>query len=324
MGWLPHARLGGRLCHPANKGKVTMHRRMFAVLLLLVLLTSCTVPPAPAPEPTATPLPASEPLAPSPSVAPPLYETPTTAPVLPTEVPGSTPDSEPLSILSDVETIRQRMLHSNATWNSLWCDATLTWFPREGSNYLAQTERVQIWIQQPAQALVLRGPVDGDPNRVWVSDGTRTLEADLEAGSTSEGEVPESVHQLFIPPDALSDTIYLFPLAGMLGTPLSDAIFPTGLAQRVGIYQVVEVDAVADRPALVVDWTAPTGLVADRFRIDIQTGVILRWLVLGKTGGGDQVENEYLITQIAYDVDFPPETFSLQIPDPLQFAASAP
>jgi hypothetical protein len=231
---------------------------------------------------------------------------------------------EPLSILSDVETVRQRMLHSNATWSSLWCDATLTWFPREGSNYLAQTERVQIWIQQPAQALVLQGPVDGEPNRVWVSDGTRTLEADLEAGSTSEGEVPESVRQPFIPPDTLSDTIYLFPLAGMLGTALSDAIFPTGLAQRVGTYQVIEMGAVADRPALVVDWTAPTGLVADRFRIDVQTGVILRWLSLGKSGGGEHVQNEYLITQIAYDVDFPPGTFSLQIPDPLQFAASAP
>ncbi|MCJ7708624.1 MAG: hypothetical protein MUO38_13540, partial [Anaerolineales bacterium] len=176
----------------------------------------------------------------------------------------------------------------------------------------------------PAQALVLQGPVDGDPNRVWVSDGTRTLEADLEAGSPSEGEVPESVRQPFIPPDTLSDTIYFFPLAGMLGTPLSDAIFPTGLAQRVGIYQVIEMEAVADRPALVVDWTAPTGLVADRFRIDVQTGVILRWLSLGKSGGGEHVQNEYLITQIAYDVDFPPGTFSLQIPDPLQFAASAP
>jgi hypothetical protein len=303
-----------------------MQTRTFSVFLLLALLTSCTpmATPPPSAAPTATPVPASEPSAVPTSAAMPAYETATAPPELPTEAPSPTAALEPLSILSDVETIRQRMLHSNATWHTLWCDATLTWFPPEGSDYLAQTERVQIWVQQPAQALVLRGPVDGNPNHLWVSDGTRILEADLETGSISENEMPEYVRQPFIPPDTLSDTIGPFPLGGMLGTPLSDALFPTGLAQRTGVYEVIGMDAVAGRPALIVDWTAPTGLVADRFRIDVQTGVLLRWLVLGKTGGGEHVENEYLITQIVYNVDFPSDTFSLRVPEPLQFAASAP
>ncbi len=226
----------------------------------------------------------------------------------------------PLDLQSDLEAIRLRMLHSHESWHSIWVEVEVTEVPPEGSDMLVRLRRVQIAVRQPAQVLVLRGPQDGEPDYLYVSDGARFLEADLAAGTTQEGEIAPFVLQPFVPPEGISDTINPHPLEGMIGYPAGEMVFPAGLAQRQGTYELIGQDSVAGRAALIVDWTPqPTGLVADRFRIDALTGLLLRHQVLGKTGGGERVESDHVVTRIVFDPDFPADLFTVALPEALHF-----
>jgi hypothetical protein len=226
----------------------------------------------------------------------------------------------PLDLQSDLEAIRLRMLHSHESWHSIWVEVEVTEVPPEGSDMLVRLRRVQIAVRQPAEVLVLRGPQDGEPDYFYVSDGARFLEADLAAGTTQEGEIAPFVLQPFVPPEEITDTINPHPVEGMIGYPAGEMVFPAGLAQRQGTYELIGQDSVAGRAALIVDWTPqPTGLVADRFRIDALTGLILRHQVLGKMGGGERVESDHVMTRIVIDPAFPADLFTVTLPDGLHF-----
>ena len=276
----------------------------------------------------------------SPTVSPTL-EAPTDAPAASTQPetpPSATPEQPadtrtatapaatlvPLDLLSDLETIRLRMLQSHNNWHSIWVELEVTEFPPEGSDLLVRYSRFQVWVRQPAEVLLLRGPVDGDPDYLFVSDGARYLEADLSTGLTQEGEIAPYVLEPFVAPEEITDTIYGYPLAGMFGYPAAEMIFPTGLAQRQGTYELIGEDNVVGRAALIVDWTPqPTGLIADRFRIDALTGVLLRHQVLGKTGGGERVESDLVVTRIVYDPEFASDLFTVGLPEDLRFQEPA-
>jgi hypothetical protein len=112
-------------------------------------------------------------------------------------------------------------------------------------------------------------------------------------------------------------------LTGILPTPLSGLLFPSGLGQRGGTYTPVSVETIAGREALVVDWTAPWGEIVDRFWIDAVTGVILRDQANGKDGGG-ALTSDYQVTAITYDLDpslRSGQAFNRQAPFPPAFAA---
>jgi hypothetical protein len=120
----------------------------------------------------------------------------------------------------------------------------------------------------------------------------------------------------FQAPEALTDTVTPHPFGSLFGYPAADLIFPTTLAQRQGTYEIVGEDTVAGRPALIVDWTPdPTGLIADRFRIDVETGIILRQQNLGKTGGGEVVQTDIHVTRIIYNPTIPEGAFALIVPE---------
>jgi hypothetical protein len=211
------------------------------------------------------------------------------------------------------------MLHSHKTWSAIFLEAKITVYPPEGSDTLARLTRLQAWVRQPAEALVLSGPRGAPPTSIFVSDGSHYVQADLATGMTSEGDIAPFDLEPFIAPEAFSDTINGYPLAGMIGFPAGDLIFPTGLAQRQGVYEVVDFDVLAGRRVLILDWTAPTGVIADRFRIDALTGVLLRQQNLGKTGGGETVQTDIIVTRIVYDPEIPAEVFRVQVPETLQY-----
>ena len=271
----------------------------------------------------------------SPTVSPTL-EAPTDAPAASTEpenIPPGTPDQPaatpsptspsallPLDLTSDLETIRLRMLHSHENWRSIWVELEVTEFPPEGSDLLVRFRRLQVWVRQPGDVLLLRGPVDGDPDYLFLLYGTRYLEADLATGATQEAEIAPYALEPFVAPEEITDTIYGYPLAEMMVYPAGEMIFPTGLAQRQGTYELIGEDTVAGRAALIVDFTPqPTGLIADRFHIDALTGVLLRHQVLGKTGGGERVESDLVVTRIVYDPEFASDLFTVGLPDSLHF-----
>lgn len=284
------------------------------VIAGMILLAGCAAPAAGTPTPEA-PIETS-------AVSTQPGPLPTNTPQPPGATPTATETLAPLGLQSDLESIRLRMLHSQDYWHSMWMELEVTEYPPEGSDLLVRFLRLQAWIRQPAEVLLLRGPIDGDPDYMLVSDGARYLEADLSTGLTQEGEIAPFVLEPFVPPEAITDTITGYPLAGMIGYPAGEMIFPTGLAQRQGTYELIGEDNVAGRAALIVDWTPqPTGLIADRFRIDALTGVLLRHQVLGKTGGGERVQSDLVVTHILYDPEFANDLFTVTQPESLHFQA---
>jgi len=294
-----------------------MRRTSALVVAAILLLAGCGAPPTDTPMVEA---PTDVPSAPTPSetLPSPATEQPA-ATIGPTQAVATL---LPLSLQSDLETIRLRMLHSHQNWRSIWLELEVTEYPPEGSDLLVRYHRVQVWVRQPAELLLLRGPADGDPDYFSVSDGTHFLEADLSTGATQEGEITPYALEPFVAPEAITDTISGHPLEGMIRYPGGEMVFPTGLAQRQGTFELIGEDAVAGRDALIVDWAPqPTGLIADRFRIDALTGVLLRHQVLGKTGGGERVESDLAVTHIVFDPEFPSGLFSVGLPETLHFAA---
>jgi hypothetical protein len=273
---------------------------------------------------------------PTPEIPSDLPATPTQPPLDPTSAAAPTAEASalpssatetatPLSADSDVETIRRRILLSHTTWQSLWLEAEITEYPPEGSDLLVQFSRLQALVRQPAEALILRGALAGDPTSLWVSDGLGILEADLTSGAISESEIPPFALEPFFAPEAISDTITPHPFGSLFGYPAAELIFPTALAQRQGTYEIIGEDSVAGREALIIDWTPdPTGLIADRFRIDVETGMVLRQQNLGKTGAGEVVQTDILVTRIIYNPTIPEGAFALSVPEiPLFLPAPA-
>jgi len=217
--------------------------------------------------------------------------------------------NSPLTLGSDPETIRRKMLYSHNLWQQVWVDAKLTSYDMDGITFL-QSNHHQVWVDQPTGRFrLLSAPLDQAAVDCTVSDGQRGLTMNLETGHTESFTAPQI--QGFTPPEAVTDTIYTHPLDGTLGTPLSAALFPAGLAQRGGSYNPISVEVTAGRTAVVVDWQlSDQGGRIDRFWIDADTGIILRWQNFGKSGG-ELVTVEYVINTINYNVSFPDELFQV-------------
>lgn len=213
---------------------------------------------------------------------------------------------EPLSLDmdSDSEEIRLRILFSHTYWQSLWVDARLD----DQVGALTSSQRVQVWVDQPARARVLSGPLDGAPALLWISDGEQTRTGD-------KVRVEE-----YIPSPLQTDVITPHPMSSLLPTPLGSLLFPGGLAQRGGTYRPAAVETIAGREALVVDWIAPWGDVVDRFWVDALTGVILRQQNHGKDGGG-ALTSDYQVTAITFEYAIHPETFNRLAAFPPGFAS---
>ncbi len=223
------------------------------------------------------------------------------------------PQDVTLSPGVDSETIRRKLLTSSANWRTLWADATLTSFMDAGTPNPTQARRVQLWIDQhDGRFRLVWGGSPSQVDGAAVSDGQTVRRLDVASGQISGETLPDDARQVFIPPGPGSESVVQHPLAGIIGSPLADQVLSTGLAQRGGVFTAQAIDEVAGRSALVADWTTNDGARVDRFWIDAQTGVALRWQNFGK-GGGAQVQSEYVINSIQYDAEFPSELFDQQL-----------
>ncbi len=218
--------------------------------------------------------------------------TPLPTPIMPPELSG------------DVE-IQQLMLKSSERWTTLQATYTITQYPEPGSDGEMQISSSQFWIRQPAEFKVINGAPGGGPVVTIISDGKTILE-----NGENRSEMPPSVFDPFIPPEAPSDTISLYPLAGYLGTPISDLIFPVGLAQRGGEYKITGQEVVASQQAYVVEWGREPGVLIDRFWIDGETGVVLRQQNYGKQNSISPL-SDIQATYIVYNKEFAPAMFDV-------------
>ncbi len=219
---------------------------------------------------------------------------------------------DPLTIHSSSDEIRQRMLISHTLWHSLWVDGIVANYPGNISIEGTQSSRTQVWITQPAQVRVLTGPPDGNPSYLWISDGEKLRNGE---------EVPLHIRQWQNETWKQEiEVIYPHPLTGFLPTPLADLLLPSGFAQREGDIRVINVETIANRQALVIEWTLPGGRKVDRLWIDTQTGIIIRQQHYGKEGDG-ALTSEITLLDIVFDPDLPPETFDRLAAFPPVFAS---
>lgn len=258
--------------------------------------------------------------APAPSVTPTGAPISTSTPthVLPTASPSSTP-LQPLNMKSSLVEIRQRMLISSEYWHSLWIQFEVVEFPLEGSNSMRRADRLQAWLRQPGEALLLLGCMgDCTPTYFLVSDGMRTLEADLGTGVTQQGEVP--------PSDDESALEQLLPY------PVNEMVFPSELILRQGnytvigeeTYAVIGEEAIEHHPVILVEFTPlPAASTVERLSIDALTGLVLRWEINTTRNGVQKPDCEYTVSRILLEPQFDPGLFTLEIPAALFFQEGA-
>jgi outer membrane lipoprotein-sorting protein len=221
-----------------------------------------------------------------------LVEPATPTPVMPPELKG------------DLE-IQQLMLTSHTRWHTLHVIYTLNQYPPPGASMESEQQNVQAWIEQPAKFKVVISTPKGGPQSSVICDGKTIVD-----NAGQQQSLPPSVLEPFNPPNSPSDTVYTHPLAGFLGTPVSDLIFPAGLAQRGGQYKQTGQELVADRQAYVVEWSREPGKLIDRLWVDAQTGIILRQQNYGKENATSPL-SDYQATYVEINSGLEADIFNL-------------
>lgn len=226
-----------------------------------------------------------------------------TTPVGESILPGSAATSEPkLSLSSTSEEIQRAMLESASRWKSIWMDGTVTHYTMEGTDSQTTTTREQVWIDLTSNRFrVVSGPADGAAQQFLTSDGTTILKMDLATGQSESYPMPEFEQVGQYVPTLQPGYAFPQPLWGQMGTPLSQLAFTSDFAQNEGTFRTIATEIVADREALVVEWTyAQSDLPSWRMWLDGRTAVILKMQSFDK-GGGDVIRSEAVVDLVSFD-----------------------
>jgi hypothetical protein len=201
--------------------------------------------------------------------------------------------------LQDAQALRLWMLFSHTRWQSAWADIQVD----DYAGGAVQSRHVQFWVQPPGKFRSLLGAAGGAPDDMYIGDGAQVRQR-------GQPPAPLPVVDGYNPPSILSYTVYPHPLEGMLGSPSGALLFPQGLAQRPGTYQVLGRETHLGRPVIVLDWSYQPGAVVDRFWVDTATGIVLRWQNYGK-GGQQGLNMEMKINALQLDAPLPGQAFAV-------------
>ncbi len=239
----------------------------------------------------------------------------TEAPVtdLPLDPPPAATPTPLLSMESTSEEIQQAMLTSATRWQTLFMDGTV--FNYEADFNQTHVMRQQVWIDQMNfRFRTLSGSVDGDAAVFRASDGVTILVMDRATGATQTYEMAPMIDPpQYVPPQNVPQEVgvaYPNPLWGQIGEPLAQLAFPSDFAQNQGTFKPVGMETLLGRTVLVVEWTyAAAQFPSFRAWLDLQTGVLFKKQDFGK-GGGEVIQTELIVNQIAFDIALEPALFS--------------
>jgi hypothetical protein len=134
----------------------------------------------------------------------------------------------------------------------------------------------------------------------------------LKNGQNQSRPLPDFAKASGYVPPSEPGVAYPNPIWGQIGTPLSELVFSADRAQNQGTFQPVRLESVAGRQTLAVEWTyVQNQLPSFKAWLDVETGVILRIQEFGK-GGGEQVQSDRVVDQVAYDTPMNEGLFNLQ------------
>lgn len=209
----------------------------------------------------------------------------------------------PLSVNSDSEAIRQRILSSGEAWQTLWANVEVYDYGPSSAVRPPLDHRFQVWISKPDKGLELVGPIMDQPDNVF-----------LNIAGLSYAYFPD--HE----PHAISSSSSLIRLG-----ELHDLIYP-GQAQWIGdkgAFQIIGNGLEAGRGALIVDWHNDQRKRELRLWVDAQTGVILHLLKFGGPAGITILENA-MVTDIMYDMNFPAAIFDPRNASKIGYSTNPP
>jgi DNA-directed RNA polymerase specialized sigma24 family protein len=218
---------------------------------------------------------------------------------------------EPLTIQSNQDEIRGRVLQSRENWLTLWAEALVIQYGPQGYIGEPDIRRQQIWIIQPYFNYLMDGENGGDVEYIYSSIGGLVNLHNLGTGEEVSNEKPEQIHFL---PD------------------LQLMLMPSEYRQNlIGDLEIIMQESVAGRETLVFDWFAypelEIGEDADnnnlsihrgRYWVDSSLGLILR---SQKFNGDDLTQpfEETIVTKIEINVPIPERIFDSAQPSQTYF-----
>ncbi len=225
----------------------------------------------------------------------------------------------PLTVKSSRQEVIGLMLNSHTKWHTL--EGKAITLLRDGETDPTQSLETEIQIQQFGKVRVQSGPGGLSPTYVWVSDGNMIWEENLERRTYVERRVPEFARSLenygpLAPPPDGKAFVVRHPLDGLIGSVLSEHIYPHGLAQAMKSdkLDIVGTDIVAGRDTVVLlrQGIDSKGALFKKHKywIDAKTGVMLKQEGYAETTGWDKWVQQTVFTNITYDRPIPSEKFT--------------
>lgn len=219
--------------------------------------------------------------------------------------------SDPLTLGSSADEIRQRILGSRLTWYTVWADAVILQYGPPG--YIGQPDvrRQQVWINQPYFSYLIDGGYGGVVESIYSALGGLITYTNLETGEQLTNTETELVHY--------SQNLHQLLLPSEFRDNFSGEINVLGVGQ------------IADRDALVLDWytldnilEGGTGeserrLLQGRYWVDTLTGVILRRQRFN-ANDIDQLFEDTVIDKIEFNFDIPHRLYDRSQPSQTYFA----
>lgn len=217
-----------------------------------------------------------------------------------------TPAPYDLNLNTPPEQIQRAMLESALHWTTLHMSGRITWYIQDGSTQ-EYSETVRLDPLANRFRVELTGEVE---NTLKLSDGATVYNINMNSMLAEQTRYPDfaKVGQ-FVPP-IQAGTAYPNPIWGQIGTPLSEMAFPANFAQNDGTFTPIGMDAVAGRPALIVEWTFRENAAPSwKMWLDTQTAVILKMQEFGKDGS-PTLQGERVVESITYDSAFDAALFA--------------
>jgi hypothetical protein len=221
------------------------------------------------------------------------------------------PDSVILTVDSTSEQIQRAMIESASKWTTLQINGTITWYIADGTT---QAYQEQAWIDplNSRYKVVLSGTSNAPDKIIRLSDSTTVYNVNLNSGLVETSSYPDSARVgQYIPPVS-ADTAYPNPIWGQMGTPLSEMAFSSNYAQGAGSFKAVNLETIAGRETLLVEWTpASQSQPAFKAWLDTSTAVILKLQEFGMKEGTGALQGERVVNEVIYNQTFGPSLFTM-------------
>jgi len=223
----------------------------------------------------------------------------------------------------EIQQLRDLMLQSHHNWDSIHIVSTTTWFTggKEESSWVSE-----VYIDQSS----LRGrldlsPTGKEPSVYWIVNNGEVYESNEETGESTQKTLPAFVSNgdgLAVLPEQTEEfrinedgtqTIFRHPFGMLMPTPIADYLFPVGLAQRSGLYEILGQDSILNRDVWVVDYSwsqGGGGIIRQRFWIDTATGIILKAISYADIEA-KQIIEETIMTSLTLNTSLTDKVFEL-------------